>query len=90
MICTECHGIRLTGDSAAGGGDARSPSLAGALGYSPEQFVTLMRTGTPRDTTTRLSLMADMARESLKYLTDDEISAVYNYIKALPATGVAR
>jgi mono/diheme cytochrome c family protein len=88
MICTECHGLRLTGDSAAAGGDARTPSLAGAVGYSPEQFVTLLRTGTPRDSTTRLTLMADMARESLKYLTDDEISAVYNYIKGLPTTGV--
>ena len=30
-----------------------SPSLSGALGYSPEEFVTLLRTGTPRDTATK-------------------------------------
>ena len=88
MTCTECHGLKLTGDSAAAGGDARSPSLAGAYGYSPEQFVTLMRTGTPRDSTTKLGLMADMARESLKYFTDDEISAIYEYLKAMAPTGV--
>ena len=90
MICTECHGLRLTGDSAAAGGDARSPSLAGAVGYTPEQFVTLLRTGTPRDPATKLGLMAEMAKESLTHFTDDEITAVYGYLKTLPATGVAR
>lgn len=88
MICTECHGLRLTGDAAAAGGAAATPSLSGALGYSPEEFVTLLRTGTPRETGKQLTMMAEMARGSLKYLTDEEIASVYNYIKGLPATGV--
>lgn len=86
LICTECHGVRLTGSPAADSGAA--PSLAGAVGYSPEQFVTLLRTGTPRESTTRLGQMAETARKSLRYFTDDEIDAIYQYLKALPSTGV--
>jgi hypothetical protein len=33
-------------------------------------------------------MMAETARSSLKYLTDAEISAIYGYLKSLPATGV--
>lgn len=88
LICTECHGPRLVGDPAAAGGAAPTPSLAAALGYSPEQFVTLLRTGTPREAGKQLGLMGTTASNSLKYLTDAEIAEIYHYIKALPATGV--
>lgn len=87
MICTECHGSRLTG-APAPTGEMSSPSLSGALGYTAEEFVTLLRTGTARDTTRKLTLMADVARGSLTHFTDDEIAAIYGYLKALPATGV--
>lgn len=90
LICTECHGMRLTGDSLAAGGESPSPSLAGAAGYTPEQFVTLMRTGTPREPTRKLGLMAETARGSLTHLTDDEIAAIYGYLRALPLSGVAK
>ena len=83
MICTECHGLRLTGDPSG-----PTPSLAGALGYSPDEFVALVRTGTPREAGKTLTLMREVALNSLKYLTDAEISEIYDYIKALPATGV--
>jgi mono/diheme cytochrome c family protein len=83
LICTECHGLLLTGDSAT-----PSPSLAIAAGYSPEEFVTLLRTGTPRDSTTRLGLMAQTARGSLSHLTDAEIGAIWSYLYTLPPTGV--
>lgn len=86
--CTECHGLRLTGEAAPSGDGMGSPSLSGALGYSPEEFARLLRTGIPRDTTRKLTLMAEVAQYSLTHLTDDEIAAVYQYIKALPATGV--
>lgn len=89
MICTECHGLRLTGDSAAAGGSS-SPSLAGAAGYAPEEFVTLLRTGTPRDPATRLSLMAQTALGSLSNLTDEEITSIYGYLQSLPLSGVAK
>jgi mono/diheme cytochrome c family protein len=88
MICTECHGLRLTGDSAAAGGEGRSPALGGAVGYSLDQFTILLRTGTPREATTKLGLMAEVALGSLKHLTDEEVAAIYGYIKALPLSGV--
>lgn len=88
MICTECHGLRLTGDSVDAGGSAATPSLAGTAGYSPEEFTRLLRTGTPRETTTRLGLMAEVAKGSLTHLTDAEITAIYWYLQALPPKGV--
>ena len=88
MICTECHGLRLVGDSAAAGGAAATPNLSGALGYSLEEFTTLLRTGTPREPGKTLSLMAETARGSLTWLTNEEIAAIYEYLTALPATGV--
>ena len=89
MICTECHGLRLTGDSAAAGGAAASPNLSGALGYSLEEFTTLLRTGTPREQGKQLGLMAETARASLTWLANEEIAAIYEYLKSLPATGLA-
>ena len=87
LICTECHGIHLTGEA---GPPAATPSLAMALGYSADEFKNLLRTGTPRSPTTQLTLMAETARRSLTHLTDAEIGAIYEYLKALPATGVGR
>lgn len=83
LICADCHGFRLTGDP-----ENRSPGLSGVLGYSPEQFATLLRTGTPRDAATKLTLMGEAIEGELHHLTDDEIGAIYDYLKALPATGV--
>jgi mono/diheme cytochrome c family protein len=88
MICTECHGMRLTGDSAAAGGEGASPSLSAALGYSLEEFTTLLRTGTPRETGKQLGLMGETARGSLTWLTNEEIAAIHEYLSGLPATGV--
>jgi len=88
MICTECHGLRLTGDPAAAGGGAATPALVGALGYSLQEFTTLLRTGTPREPGRQLGLMAETARGSLTWLTNEEIAAIHEYLSALPATGV--
>ena len=88
IICTECHGPQLTGDPAAAGGGTATPSLSGARGYSLDEFVKLLRTGTPREATMQLGLMGETARNSLKYLTDAEIAEVFDYLKALPLTGV--
>ncbi len=87
MICTECHGPRLTGEADPEGG-AGSPALGQAYGYSLEQFRTLLRTGTPRETGRQLGLMAEVAQNSLTHLTDDEIAAIHGYLKSLPLTGV--
>ncbi len=83
VICSNCHGVTLTGDPAT-----PSPSIANAAGYSAEEFTTLLRTGTPRDTATKLTLMGDVARAELRHLTDGEIQSVYGFLKALPPAGV--
>jgi mono/diheme cytochrome c family protein len=85
VICVECHGPALTGSP---GPPAPTPSLAGAVGYSTADFITLLRTGTPRTPDRRLTLMAEVAKGNLTHLADDEIAALYEYLKALPQTGV--
>jgi mono/diheme cytochrome c family protein len=84
VICSECHGAKLTGDAT---GPSPTPSLSGALGYNVAQLTTLLRTGTPRDSTTKLGLMAEVANLTLKNFTDDEIADIHAYLTALPATG---
>ena len=84
MICTGCHGSRLTGDP-----QTPSPSIALAAGYSLPQLTTLLRTGTPRDPATKLTLMAEVAKSDLHLLTDAEIAAVHGYLASLPLSGVA-
>lgn len=88
MICTECHAPRLVGLPAEADGTPGTPSLSGALGYSLEEFTILLRTGTPREAGKTLGLMQEVATNSLKYLTDAEIAEIFEYIKALPSTGV--
>ena len=86
VICSECHGPKLMGDPA---GPAPTPALLMAAGYNPEQFTKLLRTGTPREATTKLTLMAEVANITLKNLTDDEIADLHAYLSSLPVTGVA-
>jgi mono/diheme cytochrome c family protein len=88
VICSECHGLRLTGDPAAAGGGSPTPSLSGALAYSVEEFTNLLRTGTPREPGKQLGLMGETARRSLTWLTNEEIAAIYEYLKAMPPAGV--
>jgi mono/diheme cytochrome c family protein len=83
MVCANCHGKALTGDPGT-----PSPSLSAAYGYSLEEFRTLLRTGTPRDPATKLTLMAEVARSDLRHFSDDELTAVYEYLKGLPIGGV--
>lgn len=78
VICANCHGPKLTGDPTT-----PSPSIVGAAGYSLDQFVTLLRTGVPRDTAVKLTLMAEVARAELKHLSDEEIGAIHGYLRAL-------
>jgi mono/diheme cytochrome c family protein len=85
MICTSCHSNTLTGDPNTGG--AGSPNLSNAVGYSFDEFKTLIRTGKPR-TDKKLTLMGDVARGELHNLTDSELANVYAYLKSLPASGV--
>jgi mono/diheme cytochrome c family protein len=77
--CIECHGLDLRG------GDG-TPSLAGAYGYSPEEFVRLARTGTPREARP-LTLMADIARDRLAHMSDNELADLHAYLRTIPPQG---
>jgi mono/diheme cytochrome c family protein len=79
-VCSACHGSDLSGDRREGGAD-----LASVGGYDPIQFQRLLRTGVPvsgRD----LGAMSKAARTDLHALTDAEIAALYDYLRARAAT----
>ena len=79
LTCAECHGPDLTGGDVGDEGHAPDLTIAGA--YSPDQFRTLMRHGRPpggRD----LGLMRVVARERFAHLRDDEVDALYEYLRA--------
>lgn len=83
MMCANCHSPRLTGDPFS-----PSPSIAGAAGYSAAEFTALLREAKPRLSTTKLTLMAEVAKGELHLLHDDEIAALYGYLSSLPQAGV--
>jgi cytochrome c553 len=72
-VCTECHGATLTGF------EDDTPDLRIAAGYSPEQFVRLMRTGVALGER-ELELMSEVARSRFTHFTDEEIEALYAYL----------
>ena len=76
--CIECHGSELQGA-------VDTPSLAGAYGYSLDEFVRLARTATPREPRT-LDLMARVATDRLSHMTDDELGDLHMYLQSVPAT----
>jgi len=77
--CTECHGRDLRGDP---GGPEPSPNLALVASYTPEQFARLMREGVPAGGQ-KLALMAAVARGRCAHLTDEEVAALYQYLRLL-------
>lgn len=76
--CAECHGTDLAGQEHPAGA---TPNLAIAAAYSPDEFETLLRTGTPRDGRD-LRLMDDMSRKRFQHLTDTEIEALHTYLSS--------
>lgn len=80
--CIECHGRDLRGD-------AGTPSLAGAYGYSLGEFVHLARTRQPRDTTRVLGTMAQVALSRLANMTDAELADLHGYLQSIPAVAPA-
>jgi len=84
-ICSECHNIDRTKIAPDGG--QTTPALgAMAAAYDPAAFRKLMRTGvgmSGRD----LGLMKMVATESSYAFTDDEITALQEYLKGEGAKG---
>jgi mono/diheme cytochrome c family protein len=71
--CTECHGLDLEGEGS-------TPSLRIVGGYSADDFSRLMRTGVPLGGR-KLDLMEEVALGRFAHLTDDEVAALYAYLK---------
>jgi mono/diheme cytochrome c family protein len=78
-ICVSCHGRSLKGSSGEG-----APDLIAATAYKESQFRTLLRTGLTLGGTKDMEGMGRIANNSLKYLTDKEISAIYAYLQTKP------
>lgn len=75
--CGHCHGTNLRGDSNP---EFTSPDLAVVGAYSAEAFTTLLRTGEAAGGR-QVGLMSTTARGNLARLTDEEIAAVYGYLR---------
>lgn len=76
--CTECHNVELQGYVDF------SPDLDIAAAFDAEEFKTLMREGKGK-TKPDIGMMAWAAQTRFAYLTDAEIEAVHNYLKARAA-----
>lgn len=88
--CTGCHGEDLAGGPIVGGDPSwppaanLTPHATGLGGWTPAQFVTLMRQGTRPDGTALAMPMAGMVAFAQK-MTDVELEAMWRYLQSLPA-----
>lgn len=73
--CTECHGQDLKGDDFL-----QAPDLTVALAYSETDFYRLMRTGKGIGDR-ELGLMTEVGATRFPSFTDEEVQAVYRYLK---------
>jgi mono/diheme cytochrome c family protein len=84
--CMDCHGAHLSGGHIAGppsAPPAQNLTTTGHLGqWTFEQFKTTLRTGRRPDGSTIDSFMP---WPEVAQMTDDELNAVYLYLKSLPA-----
>jgi mono/diheme cytochrome c family protein len=77
MTCVECHGSDLSGTSL--GPHWAPPNLAVVAAYSRADFSTFMRTGKALGDR-ELESMSKIARQRFTQLTDEEVSALYDYL----------
>lgn len=82
-VCSECHGADLLGSEAFGPSPG-FPPLSVVVGYTPEQFTTLMREGVPASGL-ELNLMREVALNRFSRMTDEEVAALYGFLND-PAT----
>jgi mono/diheme cytochrome c family protein len=95
--CSDCHsprnllgGIEKSKDFAGAVVDGwfaldLSSDIATGLGsWSVDEIATYLKTGTGKDKTTVLGPMALVISDSLKYLTDDDLKAMGEYLKSIP------
>ena len=79
-ICASCHGADLGGTSNP---TFVAPDLSIVAGYTAVSFETLLRKGVAAGDRP-LKVMPVVVRDELAVLTDQEISAMYGYLRGLP------
>jgi len=84
-ICVSCHGRNLKGSGGEG-----APDLIAATAYKESQFRTLLRTGLTLGGTKDIEGMGRISKNSLRYLTDQEISAIYAFLQTKPTQKSSR
>lgn len=77
-VCTECHGLDLSGGE-------KAPDLRIAASYSAEAFTRLLRTGKASGDR-ELELMSRVARRRFSHFNDAEIQALRTYLLARAAS----
>lgn len=80
MGCGDCHGPDLNGGK-SGGLTPVGPSLKIVSGWTQEQFITTLRTGVDPG---GHAMNDQMPWESYAHFDDDELAALYLYLKNLP------
>lgn len=75
--CTSCHGLDLKGEQGF------SPDLVIATAYTPDQFMHLIKTGEGGLGRKKLRLMSETAKNFLSALREEEINAVYAYLRSM-------
>lgn len=83
--CAECHGVRLAGAAPAepGSPPGRNLTPGGNIGqWSEAEFINTLRTGLRPDGT---AINSAMPWWVLAQQTDDELGAIYAYLRSLPA-----
>ena len=76
--CPECHGAHLEGTGTSD--QPGAPSLAGAFGYTEDEFIELVRNEKVKGGR-RLDLMADVLRGRLRYYPDEDLRALHRFLK---------
>jgi cytochrome c553 len=80
--CSNCHGKDLKGKEPQG--KVRRPNLIIAAAYTKQQFYHLIKTGEGGLGRKDLGQMSEIAKNHLGFLNDDEIDAIYSFLKTLP------
>lgn len=79
--CAECHRLDLRGGKPHAKAQVR-PDLRMVASYEPGDFRRLLRTGIAAGNR-EVGMMSEVARGRYKHLTDEELDAVYAYLRAV-------